>query len=158
MKKKQRNVKKSRQCYQLQNDMTREILYSNLKLSKNISLQEFVEKINKIKIMLKLTKIKAIKENINDFIKTLYANNGFSHLMISNRRKLRYFKYKNNVDLNCISDIIEKDTMRIMSTRNIVEKYKEKYPNAKISISKMWNHIYQLGYNYSKLNTINKKY
>ncbi len=156
-----------KKCYHLRNknskgkentnDLKREILYKDIVMDFRITKKVLSDKIKKVKGLLNTLKVSLPKQNINQFISQIYSSNGFSHLNINQKRVLRYYKYKSNVDYELIEEIMEKDKYKKLTLREIRSKYLEKTKCGKISITKLWSHIHQLGYKYVKLNTLNRK-
>ena len=52
---------------------------------------------------------------------------------------------------------MENDKSKKLTLKDMTNKYNQNNVNAKISITKLWNHIRQLGYRYAKLNTLNRQ-
>lgn len=139
------------------NDLRRELLYSNIRISKNFQKEDISAKFLKVKSHLNFNIKKSNNENINFFLKNLYKLNGFDHFSNTKSKSRKYEKYKNNVDFELIEEIMESDTMKRKTLKDIQIEYNKSHFNAKISISKLYSHIKQLGYRYKKLNTINRK-
>lgn len=138
-----------------QKDISRVIKYKDIDVNILGSDEDSILYLDSLRFSTKQFIISISDFNINKYLTNIYQNSGMEHLVIQPELNKKCNGYKDNIDNNCLINIIEKDVNRKNSIKEILNQYNSVNFDKTISYSKLYYSIKKLGYSNVKLNKVN---